>query len=203
MTWIKYLLQVRVSDLVESNGNGSGMIPREQSLGLSSRPEVRVIKTTPENPMTNLNTKNESEDGVKYCLLETADGEETVEPPAEARRWWARPDCVKPRRSLKRRHWTCGFLIGNSSLCTAHLETEVLKLGGTQSVDTTVTPRQASWDLQLANWNRTGQFGHIEIYSREWNSRRAFRNWSINISESLKSIIGRAIVQAEVTRMAR
>ncbi|KAF7070224.1 hypothetical protein CFC21_075762 [Triticum aestivum] len=79
-------LQVRVSDLVESNGNGSGMIPREQSLGLSSRPEVRVIKTTPENPMPNLNTKNESEDGVKYCLLETADGEETVEPPAEARR---------------------------------------------------------------------------------------------------------------------
>ncbi|VAI26853.1 unnamed protein product [Triticum turgidum subsp. durum] len=79
-------LQVRVSDLVESNGNGSGMIPREQSLGLSSRPEVRVIKTTPENSMPNLNTKNESEDGVKYCLLETADGEETVEPPAEARR---------------------------------------------------------------------------------------------------------------------
>ncbi|XBH89211.1 hypothetical protein VPH35_081157 [Triticum aestivum] len=79
-------LQVRVSDLVESNGNGSGMIPREQSLGLSSRPEVRVMKTTPDNPMPNLNNKNESEDGVKYCLLETADGEETVEPPAEARR---------------------------------------------------------------------------------------------------------------------
>ncbi|XP_048528093.1 LOW QUALITY PROTEIN: K(+) efflux antiporter 3, chloroplastic [Triticum urartu] len=70
-------LQVRVSDLVESNGNGSGMIPREQSLGLSSRPEVRVMKTTPDNPMPNLNNKNESEDGVKYCLLETADGEET------------------------------------------------------------------------------------------------------------------------------
>uniref|UniRef100_A0ACD5X6Z8 Uncharacterized protein n=1 Tax=Avena sativa TaxID=4498 RepID=A0ACD5X6Z8_AVESA len=79
-------LQVRVSDLVDTNGNGTGMIPREQSLGLSRRPEVRVMKAAPENSVPGLNGSAESDDGVKYCLLETAHGDEMVEPPAEARR---------------------------------------------------------------------------------------------------------------------
>jgi hypothetical protein len=83
---LKYRLQVRVSDLVETNGNGTGMIPREQSLGLSRRPEVRVMKAAPESPIPDLNGNAESDDGVKYCLLETADDDEMVEPPAEARR---------------------------------------------------------------------------------------------------------------------
>jgi hypothetical protein len=83
---LKYRLQVRVSDLVETNGNGTGMIPREQSLGLSRRPEVRVMKAAPESPIPDLNGNVESDDGVKYCLLETADDDEMVEPPAEARR---------------------------------------------------------------------------------------------------------------------
>jgi hypothetical protein len=44
------------------------------------------MKSAPENPIPDLNGKAESDDGVKYCLLETADDDEMVEPPAEARR---------------------------------------------------------------------------------------------------------------------
>jgi hypothetical protein len=80
---LNILLQVRVSDLVEkSNGNSSRPIARKQSLSLSKRPEVIVVK----KPAGNLNTleveddqpgydleDRESGDGSKYCLLEAAD----------------------------------------------------------------------------------------------------------------------------------
>jgi hypothetical protein len=44
------------------------------------------MKLAPENPIPDLNGNVESDDGVKYCLLETADDDEMAEPPAEARR---------------------------------------------------------------------------------------------------------------------
>jgi hypothetical protein len=80
---LNILLQVRVSDLVEkSNGNSSRQIARKQSLSLSKRPEVIVVK----KPAGNLNAleveddqpgydleDRESGDGSKYCLLEATD----------------------------------------------------------------------------------------------------------------------------------
>ncbi|KAL5206108.1 hypothetical protein ABZP36_034317 [Zizania latifolia] len=76
-------LEVRVSDMVERNGNGSRMIAQEQSLSLSSRPNIPVIEAPLEGRIPELKIENEqprydfsnieSEDGVKYCLLETTD----------------------------------------------------------------------------------------------------------------------------------
>ncbi|TVU49004.1 hypothetical protein EJB05_00294, partial [Eragrostis curvula] len=78
-------LEVRVTDLVESNGSSSGMVARKQSLSLSKRPEVIVVKRKPvgnlvpegvevENDQPGYDLEDmESGDGVKYCLLENDD----------------------------------------------------------------------------------------------------------------------------------
>ncbi|EAY83913.1 hypothetical protein OsI_39137 [Oryza sativa Indica Group] len=78
-------LEIRISDLVERNGNGSRMIAQEDSLRLSSRPNIplieatledRIPETTGENDQTGYDFNNiDSEDGVKYCLLEASDDE--------------------------------------------------------------------------------------------------------------------------------
>ncbi|XP_066355407.1 K(+) efflux antiporter 3, chloroplastic-like isoform X2 [Miscanthus floridulus] len=77
-------LQVRVSDLVESNGNGSRMVAQEQLLSLSSRPDIKAIKPPVANRIPDMKVENDkpgydfdrvdSEDGVAYCLLESDDG---------------------------------------------------------------------------------------------------------------------------------
>jgi len=77
-------LQVRVSDLVDSNGNSSRMVAQEQSLSLSSRPDIKAIKPAVTNRIPDMKVENEnpgydfdrvdSEDGVAYCLLESDDG---------------------------------------------------------------------------------------------------------------------------------
>ena len=70
-------MQVRVSDLVESNGNGSRMIAQEQSLSLSSRPDIKVIKPSVANRLPDMKLENDfvvdSEDGVAYCVLKSDD----------------------------------------------------------------------------------------------------------------------------------
>lgn len=76
-------MQVRVSDLVESNGNGSGMIAQEQSLSLSSRPDLDMIKPPPGSRTPDMKVEKDqqgydldgrdSADGVRYCLLEGDD----------------------------------------------------------------------------------------------------------------------------------
>lgn len=82
---LNILLQIRISDLVERSGNGSRMIAQEDSLRLSSRPNIplieatledRIPETTGENDQTGYDFNNiDSEDGVKYCLLEASDDE--------------------------------------------------------------------------------------------------------------------------------
>ncbi|KAL6847190.1 hypothetical protein ACP4OV_023043 [Aristida adscensionis] len=75
-------LQVRVSDLVESVGSSNtGMVAQKQSLSLSKRPDVIVMKKPVEDLIPDVKVENdqseyefeESGDGVKYCLLKTAD----------------------------------------------------------------------------------------------------------------------------------
>lgn len=76
-------LQVRVSDLVESNGNSSRMVAPEQSLSLSSRPDIKAIKPPVANGIPDMKVENDktgydfdrvdSENGVTYCLLESDD----------------------------------------------------------------------------------------------------------------------------------
>ena len=76
-------LQVRVSDLVDSNGNSSRMVAQEQSLSLSSRPDIKAIKPAVTNRIPDMKVENEnpgydfdrvdSEDGVAYCLLGSDD----------------------------------------------------------------------------------------------------------------------------------
>ncbi|CAL4897686.1 unnamed protein product [Urochloa decumbens] len=68
-------LQVRVTDLVESNGNGSRMIAQEQSLRLSSRPDLKVLKPLPVMKVEKDQPEYEFDaaDGVAYCLLESDD----------------------------------------------------------------------------------------------------------------------------------
>ncbi|OEL26897.1 K(+) efflux antiporter 3, chloroplastic [Dichanthelium oligosanthes] len=76
-------LQVRVSDLVESNGNSSRMIAQEQSLSLSSRPDLEAIKPPVGNRILGMKMEKDqpgydfggidSADGVTYCLLESDD----------------------------------------------------------------------------------------------------------------------------------
>ncbi|GJN35531.1 hypothetical protein PR202_gb24317 [Eleusine coracana subsp. coracana] len=75
---------VRVSDF-ESNGKGSRTIAQKQSLSLSKRPEVILVKKKPagnlipdtmevENDKSGYDLEDiESGDGVKYCPLETSD----------------------------------------------------------------------------------------------------------------------------------
>ncbi|KAK3137042.1 hypothetical protein QOZ80_5BG0446860 [Eleusine coracana subsp. coracana] len=77
-------LEVRVSDF-ESNGKGSRTIAQKQSLSLSKRPEVILVKKKPagnlipdtmevENDKSGYDLEDiESGDGVKYCPLETSD----------------------------------------------------------------------------------------------------------------------------------
>ncbi|CAN6343912.1 unnamed protein product [Urochloa humidicola] len=77
-------LQVRVTDLVESNGNGSRMIAQEQSLRLSSRPDLNVLKPPVGSRISGMKVEKDqpgydfdgidSADGVAYCLLEPDDG---------------------------------------------------------------------------------------------------------------------------------
>ncbi|PUZ67931.1 hypothetical protein GQ55_3G474200 [Panicum hallii var. hallii] len=77
-------LQVRVTDLVDSNGNGSRMIAQEQSLSLSSRPDLKVINPPVANRIPDMKVEKDqqgydfdgidSADGVAYCLLESDDG---------------------------------------------------------------------------------------------------------------------------------
>lgn len=76
-------LQVRVSDLVDSNGNSSRMVAQEQALSLSSRPDIKAIKPAVTNRISDMKVENEnpgydfdrvdSEDGVAYCLLGSDD----------------------------------------------------------------------------------------------------------------------------------
>ncbi|KAL6623400.1 hypothetical protein ACP70R_033279 [Stipagrostis hirtigluma subsp. patula] len=74
-------LEVRVSDLVESNDNNSRMIAQKQSLSLSKRPEVIVLKSPKRDLIPDVNVENEqpgydleeSGDGVNYCVMETTD----------------------------------------------------------------------------------------------------------------------------------
>ncbi|TKW29607.2 hypothetical protein SEVIR_3G407600v4 [Setaria viridis] len=76
-------LQVRVSDLVESDGNGSRMIAQEQSLSLSSRPNLNIIKPPVGSRIPDMKVEKDqpgydfdgidSADGVRYCLLEADD----------------------------------------------------------------------------------------------------------------------------------
>lgn len=71
-------MQVRVSDLVESNGNSSRMIAQEHSLSLSSRPDIKAIKPPVANQIPDMKVESDkpgydSEDGVAYCLLESDD----------------------------------------------------------------------------------------------------------------------------------
>lgn len=78
-----FFLQVRVSDLVESNGNGSRMVAQEQSLSLSSRPDIKVLKPPVVSRVPDIKVKSDlpgydldgadSADGVTYCLLESDD----------------------------------------------------------------------------------------------------------------------------------
>jgi hypothetical protein len=73
-----------VSDLVESNGNGSRMVAQEQLLSLSSRLDIKAIKPPVSNRIPDMKVENDkpgydfdrvdSEDGVAYCLLESDDG---------------------------------------------------------------------------------------------------------------------------------
>lgn len=80
---LNIFLQVRVSDLVESNGKGSRRIAQKQSLSLSKRPEVIVVKKPTANLIPDTMEENdqpgydlediESGDGVKYCPLDTSD----------------------------------------------------------------------------------------------------------------------------------
>jgi len=77
-------LQVRVSDLVDGNGNSSRMIAKEQSLSLSSRPDLEIIKPPVGNWIPDMNVEKDqpgydfdgidSADGVTYCLMESDDG---------------------------------------------------------------------------------------------------------------------------------
>ncbi|KAG2622206.1 hypothetical protein PVAP13_3NG276500 [Panicum virgatum] len=76
-------LQVRVSDLVDGNGNSSRMIAKEQSLSLSSRPDLEIIKPPVGNWIPDMNVEKDqpgydfdgidSADGVTYCLMESDD----------------------------------------------------------------------------------------------------------------------------------
>ncbi|CAN6361905.1 unnamed protein product [Urochloa humidicola] len=77
-------LQVRVTDLVDSNGSGSRMIAQEQSLRLSSRPDLKVLKPPVGSRIPGMKVEKDqpgydfdgidSADGVAYCLLEPDDG---------------------------------------------------------------------------------------------------------------------------------
>lgn len=72
-----------MSDLVESNGNSSRMVAPEQSLSLSSRPDIKAIKPPVANGIPDMKVENDktgydfdrvdSENGVTYCLLESDD----------------------------------------------------------------------------------------------------------------------------------
>ncbi|CAN6352419.1 unnamed protein product [Urochloa humidicola] len=76
-------LQVRVSDLVESNGSGSRMIAQEQTLRLSSRPDLKVLTPPVGSRIPGMKVEKDqpgydfdgidSADGVAYCLLESDD----------------------------------------------------------------------------------------------------------------------------------
>ncbi|CAN6357098.1 unnamed protein product [Urochloa humidicola] len=77
-------LQVRVTDLADSNGSGSRMIAQEQSLRLSSRPDLKVLKPPVGSRIPGMKVEKDqpgydfdgidSADGVAYCLLEPDDG---------------------------------------------------------------------------------------------------------------------------------
>ncbi|KAF8655676.1 hypothetical protein HU200_060996 [Digitaria exilis] len=74
-------LQVRVTDLVDSNGNSSRIIAQEQSLSLSSRPDLKAIKPPVGTRIPGMKVekdrpgydfdRRDSTDGVTQCLLES------------------------------------------------------------------------------------------------------------------------------------
>lgn len=68
---------------MESDGNGSRMIAQEQSLSLSSRPNLNIIKPPVGSRIPDMKVEKDqpgydfdgidSADGVRYCLLEADD----------------------------------------------------------------------------------------------------------------------------------
>ena len=69
---------------MDGNGNSSRMIAKEQSLSLSSRPDLEIIKPPVGNWIPDMNVEKDqpgydfdeidSADGVTYCLMESDDG---------------------------------------------------------------------------------------------------------------------------------
>ncbi|KAJ3674522.1 hypothetical protein LUZ60_005138 [Juncus effusus] len=78
-------LQVRVTDLVPDNGTNAPKLANEQSLSLSRRPDIALIESSDDVQLSGSvkleseSDSEESDDGVKYCILDVDTEEEMMD----------------------------------------------------------------------------------------------------------------------------